>query len=612
MTQHPSEPTMLLSVKDLDVTARLRTGDAKILSGISFDLAEGEILGVIGESGSGLTVLSRSIINWLPAPLEPTRGEINFRGRNLMQLPESAARGLRGKEIAYIGSDSSTALNPTVPIGKHLVSKLTSVMPEYSAEKARQRIFDLFDAVRIPSPKARFHEFPFQFSGGMMQRVMIVDALCTDPALLIADNITQPLDVTVAKQIVRLLHGLRDDFGTSVVFASASLPIAADISDRLMVLQNGQVLEQSTPDELIASPGTDYTRNLTERVPRIWSVDHAPPQSVTKKPILSVRDAARTYHTKDPTRFFGMQAVQAVRGVSFDVLEGENFGIVGESGCGKSTLSRLLSWVEQPDSGDILFDGKSISHMNARELKQLRSQFQLILQDPYTSLPGHKTVTEIVGEPLQIHTMATGTDLTDRLHDVLREVGLEQGSEFKLPFQLSASQRQRVNIARAMVMNPRLLILDETLSSLDQVEQARLLELFDELQVKHKFTYIFISHDLALVRKACSRVLVMYLGRVVEMAENEELFFHPRHPYSRALLSAMPTLEENKFDAEKCLLEGEPPSPVHIPPGCSFRTRCPDALEICARVDPTSQTTGLAQVECHLIDVERRTNSTPT
>lgn len=595
-TMHP-----ILSVKDLNVDARLASGDVRVLSDVSFDLAKGEVLGVIGESGAGLTVLSRAIMNWLPNPLETISGEVRFRNRNLLDVSPAEMRGLRGKEIAYIGSDSSTALNPTVPIGRHLVSKLRSVMPEYSEQDARQRIIDLFDAVRIPSPRSRFNEFPFQFSGGMMQRVMIVDALCTDPALLVADNITQPLDVTVAKQIVRLLHDLRDDFGTSVVFSTASLPMAADISERLLVLQKGKVLEETTPNDVVEKPSTEYTKTLTARVPRIWNVVHTPQQSVSMKPILSVRDASKTYHTKDPKAYFATQAVQAVRGVSFDVLEGENFGIVGESGCGKSTLSRLLSWVEQPDTGDIYFDGKSISKMNARELKHLRSQFQLILQDPYTCLPGHKTVGEIITEAPLIHGIASGQKLRDRLHEVMGEVGLPEGSEFKLPYQLSASMRQRVNIARAMVMNPKLLILDETMSSLDQVEQARLLDLFDELQRRHKYTYIFISHDLALVRRACSRVLVMYLGRVVEMAENEKLFFEPQHPYSRALLSAMPTLEENRFDAEECLLEGEPPSPVNIPAGCSFRSRCPHAMEICGKLDPTPEAHGLMQVECHLV-----------
>ncbi|MBO6637988.1 MAG: ABC transporter ATP-binding protein [Roseitalea sp.] len=591
----------VLSVNGLNVDARLATGDVSVLCDISIDVAKGEILGVIGESGSGLTVLSRAIMNWLPSPLQATKGEVNFRGSNLLKVSAAEMRRLRGKEIAYIGSDSSTALNPTVPIGKHLVSKLRSVLPQYSEQQARQRIMELFDAVRIPSPRARFNEFPFQFSGGMMQRVMIVDALCTDPALLVADNITQPLDVTVAEQIVRLLRDLRDDFGTSVVFSSASLPVAAEISERLLVLQNGRVLEETTPQDIVSSPKTDYTKTLTARVPRIWSVDHTPPRSVVMKPILSVRNATKAYFTKDPKTYFGKQTVEAVRGVSFDVLEGENLGIVGESGCGKSTLSRLLSWVEQPDTGDIFFDGKSISKMSNRELKALRSQFQLILQDPYTCLPGHKTVGEIISEPLRIHRIGSVSKQRDRVREVMQEVGLPAGSDLNLPYQLSASQRQRVNIARAMVLNPRLLILDETLSSLDQVEQARLLDLFEDLQKRHKYTYIFISHDLALVRRACSRVLVMYLGRVVEMAENEKLFFDPQHPYSRALLSAMPTLEKNRFDAEECLLEGEPPSPVNIQPGCSFRTRCPHAMEICGKIDPTPETHGLSHVECHLV-----------
>jgi peptide/nickel transport system ATP-binding protein len=590
----------VLSVRNLDVTALLHNGDLPVLSDVSFDLAAGEVLGVIGESGAGMTVLSRTIVNWLPNPLAVTKGEVLFRGKNLFTMSQEESRVLRGKEIAYIGSDPTTALDPTVPIGQHLISKLMAVRPELSKTQARQRIFDLFDAVRIPSPKARFNEFPFQFSGGMMQRVMIVDALSADPTLLIADNITQPLDVTIAKQIVRLLNGLREDFDTSIIFVSASLPMACDISQRLLVLQNGRVLEQATPQELLNTPQTDYSRRLIEKVPSIWEVDHTPPASESQRPILSVRNATKTYHTKDHNKVFGKQAVKAVRGVSFDILEGENFGIVGESGCGKSTLSRLLSWIEAPDEGDIFFDGQSISAMNAKEIKDLRRQFQLILQDPFTSLPAHKTITQIIGEPLIIHHLDSSKVQRERVNEVMEEVGLPQDTGNKLPFQLSASQRQRVNIARAMVMKPRLLILDETLSSLDQLEQARLLELFDKLQAEHKFTYIFISHDLALVRRACSRIGVMYLGRMVEIAENEELFFEPRHPYSRAMLSAMPTLEKNRYDATTYLLDGEPPSPVSIPSGCSFRTRCPKAVEACNTVDPKVHKSGTTLVECHL------------
>ncbi|MDG2474367.1 MAG: ABC transporter ATP-binding protein [Paracoccaceae bacterium] len=591
----------ILTVNKLNVVARSSDKDTAILTDISFNLSKGEILSVIGESGSGLTVLSKSLMNWLPSPLVASKGSVLYRGDNVLNLSTNELRKFRGKIFAYIGSDSTTALNPTVPIGRHLVSKLRAVMPEYSETQAQKRIIDLFDAVRIPSPIERFNEFPFQFSGGMMQRVMIVDALCTDPELLVADNITQPLDVTIAKQIVRLLYDLRDEFGTSVVFSTASLPMAADISERLLVLQNGRVLEEATPKQIVDNPGTNYTKALSERVPRIWSAKHTPMKSLTQKTILSVKNVSKTYFTTDPKAYFSKQAVKAVRGVSFDVLEGENFGIVGESGCGKSTLSRLLSWVEKPDDGEILFENKSINTMNSSELKNLRNQFQLILQDPYTSLPGHKTVGEIIIEPLKIHRSCPPQAYSDRLFEVMTEVGLPKGTEVSLPSQLSASMRQRVNIARAMVTKPNLLILDETMSSLDQVEQARLLDLFDELQRRHNFTYIFISHDLALVRRACSRVLVMYLGRVVEMAANEDLFFNPVHPYSQALLSAMPTLEKNRFDASKVLLEGEPPSPVNIPLGCSFRSRCPNALEICATESPPNSPIRSGQVECHLI-----------
>ena len=590
----------LLDVKGLSVSARLAGGDVPVLNDITFGLGHGEILGVVGESGSGMSVLSRSLINWLPAPLVARSGEVVYKGRNILALSDSEARHLRGREISYVGADPAGALDPTVPVGQHLVDKLSAVEPGIARRDARRRVLEMFDAVRIPSPKARLNEFPFQFSGGMMQRVMIVDALIANPAFLIADNITQPLDVTVAKQIVRLLEDLRDSLSTGIIFVSSSLPMACEIASRLLVLQQGEIIEKTDPATIVDMPRESYTKQLVGRVPRIWQVEHSPPESRSRHTILSVQDVFKTYRTKDPEKLFGHQAVQAVRGVSFDILEGENFGIVGESGCGKSTLSRLLSWVEQPDKGDICFDGTPISQLSAGGLKQLRQQFQLILQDPYSSLPAHFTVGQIIGEPLRIHGAHSSREIRQRVEEVMAEVGLPQSALRDLPMGLSASQRQRVNIARAMVLKPRLLILDETLSALDQVEQARLLDLFDQLQAEHHFTYIFISHDLALVRRACSRIAVMYLGRVVELAGNQGIFFDPQHPYTTALLSAMPTIEEKRFDASEHLLDGEPPSPVHIPPGCCFRTRCPRSIERCAQDDPAPRRVGSRRIECHL------------
>jgi len=292
-----------------------------------------------------------------------------------------------------------------------------------------------------------------------------------------------------------------------------------------------------------------------------------------------------------------------VRGVSFDVMRGENFGVVGESGCGKSTLSRLLSRIEAPDEGEIRFKGKDVAHLSSREMLSLRKGFQLILQDPFNAIPNHFPIGRTIAEPLLIHGMKGKREVRERVLSAMDEAGLGRSLYDSLPVGLSAGQRQRVNIARAMVLEPELLILDETLSALDAVEQAKLLDLFENLQAKHRITYIYISHDLAMVRRVCTRIAVMYLGRVVELADNRTMFFDPGHPYTRALLSAVPAIEERPYAAERYLLEGEPPDPVDIPAGCTFRSRCPFAFERCEREDPRLYQRDAANLSaCHLVD----------
>jgi len=308
-----------------------------------------------------------------------------------------------------------------------------------------------------------------------------------------------------------------------------------------------------------------------------------------------------------------LNAVQAVRGVTLDIREGENIGIVGESGCGKSTLTRLLAWLEAPETGTIRFAGQDLSQLSRKELTRLRQSFQLLLQDPYSSLPSRMPIGRIIAEPLLIHGLCKRSEIRDRVLSAMEEVGLDPSLEHQLTVGLSAGQRQRINIARALVLEPKLMILDETLSALDQVEQSKLFEVFDRLQKKHGFTYIFISHDMALVRKVCHRVAVMYLGRIVELADNNALFNEPAHPYSRALLSAVPTLDDHPFSSDEYLLEGEPPSPVHIPPGCSFRTRCPLANETCARIDPDAYDLPKGgKAMCHLVGQEDKALSLAT
>jgi len=580
----------LLEVRNASVDL-VRNGEVRpILRDISFDLHERQALGIIGGSGAGKTVLSRLLIGAVTAPLRVSRGEVRYRGRNLLDLDRQELQRVRGKELGYIGSNPGSVLDPTIPVGSQIAEKLFAVDPGIRRSEAMNRIFRLMSAVRLPVPEARFHEFPFQYSGGMMQRALIVDALVTNPAFIIADNVTQPLDVTVAAQIIRLMKELREEFNTAIVFVSSSLPTTREIADEIIVLDSGSIVERTTPERIVTAPEHDYTRRLIARVPRIWDTEAAPvaatPRAGSGAVILSVRDVYRTYKVRDPGRFFGHNRVEAVRGVSFDVRAGENFGIVGESGCGKSTLSRLLSWVEEPDRGAIFFEDEDVGRMDRTAMLALRRRFQLLLQDPFNALPPHMPVGRTIAEPLILHRLGTRKQIRDQVLSVMDEVGLDRHSYDSLLVGLSAGQRQRINLARALVLKPRLLILDETLSSLDQVEQSRLLELFERLQATHGFTYIFISHDLAMVRRACTRIAVMYLGKVVELADNHSMFFDPGHPYSRALLSAVPTIEARRYDARECLLDGEPPSPINIPPGCSFRPRCPLSFDRCAAEEP--------------------------
>ncbi len=466
----------LLSVRDLRVVADGAGGGRTILDGISFDLAPRQILSVIGESGSGKTVLARALASWLSAPLRVSGGEVLFRGRDLIKDP-AHARTLAGKDIAYVGGNPAGALDPTMTVGAQLVEKLRAVRPDITAAQARAKAVRLLQAVRIPAAERRFHEYPFQYSGGMMQRAMIVDALISDPALLIADNITQPLDVTVAAQILKLMRELNAEFSTAILFICSSLPVACDASDEVMVLHHGRVVERQTPRDLVAQPGHAYTRDLIAELPTLWQggpEGRDERQKRDQRAIMSVRGVSKAYETTGKS---GKALVQAVRNVDFDVFPGDNFGIVGESGCGKSSLMRLLTGLERPEGGSIFFEGENVGTATPARLRELRRSFQLVLQDPYGSLPPQWSIGAMLEEPLKIHRIGTAAERRERARAVMAEVGLDPALYESLPTGLSAGQRQRLNVARAMILEPRLLIMDETLSALDQTEQGKLLDL---------------------------------------------------------------------------------------------------------------------------------------
>lgn len=574
----------LLSISDLSIVLPQAGTPRPILSNISLNVPADGVLGILGESGSGKTTLAKAMVGWVSQPLQVTGGTVSFRGENLMSpLVQQKVR----PRIGFIGADPGNAFDPTLPVGVQIAEKLLAVAPGTAMSDARKRVIALLDAVRIPSAAQRYAEFPSQYSGGMLQRAVIVDAMINDPDLLVCDNIIQPLDVTVAAQIVRLLRELRQRINAGIVFISTSVPSIADISDEMVVLAGGRIVEAGAPLSVVRAPQHAVTQELIARTPRIWTGESAPePKATEAQPILQVSEITKTYHVKDRARFFGKQSVQAVRGVSFDVFQGDNFGLVGESGCGKSTLSRLLSWVEEPDSGAILFEGRNIAEMTGRERFAMRRGFQLLLQDPYNCLPPHMPVGKTIGTALSIHGVGR-RETAERVRAAMAEVGLSEDDLHRLPIGMSAGQRQRVNIARALVLEPKLLILDETLSALDPVEQGRLLNLFERLQAKHGLTYLFISHDLAMVRRVCTRIAVMYLGRMVEIADTGGVFYDPGHPYTKALLSAVPTLDQRPYRTEDVLLDGEPPSPIDLPPGCSFTARCPEAIATCRLKEPS-------------------------
>lgn len=583
----------LLSVENL--TLKDKFSSKELLKKITFDLQEKEILGIIGESGSGKTLLSQAIVNWLPENLQISNGSINFLGRNINHLNENELeRDIRGQQIAYIGPNAINSLDPTYPVGYQLLEKAISVDKKNTSKKLlKEKVIDLLDDVLIPSPQKRFHEYPSQFSGGMMQRAMIVDALLSSPKLLVADNITMPLDVTVAAQIIKLIKTLRDKFETTIIFSSSSLPVVNEVADNIIVIKNGSLEEKNTSNNILSNPKSDHTKNLIQKTPKIWS-EKTNFNDNDGNPIISIKNFSKSYRVRDKNKFNSFYEVKAVRDFSIDVYEGENLGIIGESGCGKSTLSRLITLLETSDSGKIFFQGEDLTSLTKDKLKNFRQSLQLILQDPYNSLPSRQTIGRIISEGLLIHSTLSKSQIKEKVLSTMQEVGISPDDYNNLLVGKSGSFRQRVSIARALILEPKVIILDETLSSLDQNEQEKLLNLFNQIQIKRKLTYIFISHDLAMVRKSCNRIAVMYMGRTVELAKNEILFNHCGHPYTRTLLCTIPTLDQNPYDKKIYLMDGEPPDPTEIDNGCSFRSRCPHPTHECKE----------GSIEMGLIEVE--------
>ena len=533
-----SEKSSLLAVRDLGVV--FGNNPKPALEHASFSLDKGETVALVGESGSGKTVTALSILQLLPYPLarHPKGSSIKFAGEELIGAPPERLRQIRGNRIAMVFQEPMTSLNPLHRV-EHQIGEVLTLHKHLPADLARKRVIELLRLVGLPEAEKRLRAFPHELSGGQRQRVMIAMALANQPDLLIADEPTTALDVTIQAQILALLRDLRAKLGMALLLITHDLHIVRKMADRLCVMTEGHIVEQGPVEQVFANPQHPYTRKLLAAEPKGGPA--APPANA---PVLGeARDLKVWYPVKTGLLRRVTDNIKAVDGISFTVREGHTLGVVGESGSGKTTLGlAFLRLIES--EGSIRFEGHSIDHASNAAIRPLRRQMQIVFQDPYGSLSPRMSIAEIVGEGLAVHESARSPEERDAMTvEALQEVGLDPEVRFRYPHEFSGGQRQRIAIARALVLKPKLIVLDEPTSALDMSVQAQIVDLLRDLQQRHKLAYIFISHDLRVIRALADEVLVMKDGQIVEQGPAERLFEAPQQAYTKALLAAAFSLD---------------------------------------------------------------------
>jgi peptide/nickel transport system ATP-binding protein len=653
----PAAATPLLQVDDLHTQFHTSRGIVRAVEGVSFSVDRGEVVAIVGESGSGKSVTALSIMRLLPRLTgKIPKGRVTFDGKNLLDLNDEEMRAIRGRDISMIFQEPMTSLNPILTIGLQIKEPLL-IHLGMTEEQAQARAIELLHLVGITDPERRLNQYPHQFSGGMRQRVMIAIGLACNPKLIIADEPTTALDVTIQAQILELMKNLSRKLNIALIIITHNLGVVARYADRVIVMYAARVAEQGPAEQLFHRPRHPYTMGLLRSVPRLdhprgsklETIEGLPPNLAhvtqacrfaprcpfripvceqepplyptdtgslsrchrhaeiaegkitwtsdsgaglnfaanTEAPVLSVKHLTKHFGVSGGLR--GVSGtVRAVQDVSFDIYPGETLGLVGESGCGKTTVGRLILRLEEPSEGEIYFEGINLLTGSPAQLKTMRRKVQVIFQDPYSSLNPRMTVGQIIGEPLHVYKIVSGRKQNEeRVADLLENVGLRPEMAERYPHQLSGGQRQRVGIARALAMEPSFIVCDEAVSALDVSIQGQIINLLEDLQRKFRLAYLFIAHDLAVVRHISARVVVMYFGRVMEIADRDVIYSGSLHPYTKVLLDAAPvpdpTIEKQR---EPRLIKGELPSHMAPPTGCVFNTRCPMASQECREVVP--------------------------
>jgi peptide/nickel transport system ATP-binding protein len=591
----------ILSVSNLTTSFRVEGLWKPVVRNISFDIKPQETLAVVGESGSGKSVTALSIMRLTPPSSSKIEGSIKLNGKELLTLPDAQMREIRGNEIAMIFQEPMTSLNPVLTIGFQIAEALI-LHRGLSRSEAEAETIRLLEKVKIPSAKSRFHEYPHRFSGGMRQRVMIAMALACKPKLLIADEPTTALDVTIQAQILELIKQLQHEEGMSVLFITHDMGVVAEIADRTVVMYNGDEIETGPTENIFASPQKPYTKALLSAVPRLGSmegrvrpmrfpvVDRNTGQSdvptevpdtvqAAERPVLEVAGLTTRFEIRSGLLSSVKGRVHAVENVSFSLKAGETLALVGESGCGKSTTGRSVLRLVEPLSGSVLLDGVDVLKLSQGELREQRKRMQMIFQDPFASLNPRMNVGAAIAEPLLINNLASRSEARDKVADLLKRVGLLPDMASRFPHEFSGGQRQRICIARALAVEPRLIVADEAVSALDVSVKAQVVNLMLDLQARMGLGYLFISHDMAVVERVSHRVAVMYLGEIVEIGPREAIFGNPQHPYTKRLLAAVPIADPARRLQKRPVSNDEIKSPIrpadYVPPVRQYREVSP-------------------------------------